>query len=109
MKFATLALLILVLLVSIVNLATSLGIVDLTSYEYRALGPQQMDEIGFRQLAKENGIEVDEAGKIKFPSEMREEMLKVNMLPYTIKVVENEGWKFVAVTSDNLYLFRKRG
>lgn len=107
MKFATVTLLILVLLVGIANLLMSMGMLNLTTNEYRALGPQQMDEIGFKHLAQENGIEIGEGGKIKFPAEMREEMLKVNMVPYTIKKVEAEGWTFVSVTADNLYLFRK--
>ena len=108
MKFVSLALLVVVLLVCLANLAGTLGIVGNSAYEYRALPSQQMDDIGFRKIAEANGIDVGEDDKIKFPPEMRNKLLKFNMLPYTISEIEKEGWRFVSVTSDNHYIFRKR-
>ncbi len=108
MKYTLFALLFVVLLVSLANLMTGLGFIGNSAYEYRALAARQMDEIGFRKLAEKNGIEVSEDGKIQFPEEMRPKLLKFNMLPFTIAEIEKEGWRFVAVTADNHYLFRKR-
>lgn len=109
MKFTILALLVSVLFVGIANLLGTLGFLGTPSYEYKALAASQMDEIGFRKLAEKNGIEVGDNGKIQFPNEMRQQMLKFNMLPFTITEVEKDGgWNFVSVTADNHYLFRKK-
>ena len=107
MKFTILALLILSLIVGLANLVVAFGIIKPPTSEYRAYPAQIMDEIGFRKLADANGIEVGEDGKIKFPPEMRDKILKHNMVPFTISEIEKEGWRFVSVTSDDYYLFRK--
>ena len=107
MKFTILILLFLSLIVGVANLLFGLGMISLGPNEYRAIPAVQMDEIGFRKLADANGIDVGEDGKIKFPNEMRDQLLKFNMLPYTISEIEKEGWKFVSVTSDDHYLFKK--
>jgi len=72
---------------------------------YKALSAQQMDDVGFRAIAEEEGIEVSEDGEIDFPQEMADKIAKSNMLPRTISEVERDGWSFVAVTADNHYLF----
>lgn len=107
MKVTTLLLLALVLMVGVANLLFELGMISSGPSEYRAVPAVQMDEIGFRKLAEANGIEVGEDGKIKFPNEMRDKLVKFNMLPYTVAEIEKEGWQFVAVTSDDYYLFKK--
>ena len=119
MKNTILLLLVTILLVVIANLLTGLGVLGRTAegtaqtssgpvYEYRALGAEQMDEIGFRAVAGEENIPVSEKGEIKFPKEMIDKISKANLLPRTIVEVEKEGgWKFVAVTEDNFYLFRR--
>ncbi len=104
----SIVLLIFILLVSIGHFLFDFGLLGTPAYEYKALAAAQMDEIGFKKLAEENGIKVEEDGKIKFPNEMRSKLVKFNMLPYTIAEIEKEGWILVTVTSDDHYLFRKR-
>lgn len=115
MKYTIIALLVAILLVATANLLSALGMIGGKSkpdsgpvYEYKALNAEQMDNLGFRAVAAEEGIEVSEKGEINFPKEMVDKIAKVNMLPRTIVEVEKEGgWKFVAVTTDNHYLFRR--
>jgi len=115
MKNTIIALLVTILLVSIVNLLASLGLLGGAaaggasgSYEYKALNAQQMDAIGFRAVAEEEGLEVSEEGEINFPQEMVDKIAKINMLPKTIHEVEKDGgWSYVDVTSDNHYIFRR--
>lgn len=108
MKASILLLLVVILLVGVANLLFTMGLIGSSAHEYVAYPAQKMDEIGFRKLAEANGIEVSEEGQIKFPQELREQMLKHNMLPFTISEIEKEGWRFVSVTVDNHYLFQKR-
>ena len=107
MKFTILALLVLTLLMGVANLAAHFGFLPAPSYQYKAFPPGEMNDIGFKMLAEENGIEIGD-GKIKFPEEMRDQLLKHNIMPFTIAQIEKEGWKFVSVTSDDYYLFRKK-
>lgn len=113
MKNTFIALLVTILLVSVVNLLGTLGLLGgatggAGSYEYQALNAQQMDAIGFRAIAEEEGLEVSEEGEINFPQEMVDKIAKINMLPKTIHMVEKDGgWSLVGVTADNHYLFRR--
>lgn len=113
MKNTVIALLVLILIVAVANLLAGLGLLGGAggsggSYEYKALNAQQMDAVGFRAVAEEEGIEVSDAGEINFPKEMVEKIAKVNMLPRTIIEVEKDGgWSFVSATSDNHYIFRR--
>ncbi len=114
MKNAVLPLVAVILLVAVANLLVSLGLVRpgggkaATDHEYKALSASQMDNIGFRLVAKEEGIEVSESGEITFPKEKAEKILNVNLVPRTIHEVEKDGgWKFAAVTPDGLYLFKR--
>ena len=122
MKNTILLLLVTILLLVIANLLTGLGVLGGKStgaeamvptgssrvFEYKALVAEQMDEIGFRAVAAEEGIPVSEKGEIKFPKEMIDKISKVNLLPRTIVEVEKDGgWEFVAATEDNHYLFRR--
>lgn len=116
MKTTVLTLLAAVLLVSIANLLVSLGLFggaggrggEEAGHDYKALSPEQMDDIGFRAVATEEGIAIGEDGKITFPKDKVEKIAKVNLLPRTILEVEKDGgWEFVAVTADNHYLFRR--
>lgn len=116
MKNTVLALLTLILIVAIVNLLVGLGVVGGasgsssagSSYDYKALNAQQMDAIGFKAIAAEEGLDISEEGEINFPKEMVDKISKNNMLPRTILEVEKDGgWEFVSVTSDNYYIFRK--
>ncbi len=113
MKNTVLSLLVTILLISFITLGIVLtpwfgGGKKGASYEYKALNSQQMDAIGFRAIAEEEGLEISEEGEINFPQEMVEKIAKVNMLPRTITEVEKEGgWTLFEVTSDNHYLFRR--
>ena len=116
MKNTVIALLVAILLVAVVTLLSTLGIIGGgggaaaagANFEYKALNAQQMDALGFRAVAEEEGIEVSEEGEINFPKEMVDKIAKVNMLPRTIIEVEKDGnWSFVTVTGDNHYLFRR--
>ena len=111
MKYTIVALLFGILLLSVVNLLSGLGILgggatSSSAHEYKVLNAAQMDNIGFRAVAAEEGIEVTEAGEITFPKEKAEKIAKVNLLPRTILEVEKDGgWKFVGATSDDHYIF----
>lgn len=114
MKNTILALLVAILVVAVVNLLIGLGIFGGSSssgggdYEYQMFSPVQMDNIGFTSVAKEEGIEIKEGGEINFPREMADKIMKQNLVPRTIKEIENDGgWQFIAVTKDDFYLFRR--
>lgn len=119
MKNTVLALLALILIVALVNLLVAFGLVGGApgsgggsgkggNYEYKALNAQQMDAIGFKAIAKDEGLEITEEGEINFPKEMVDKISKNNMLPRTITEVEKDGgWDFVSVTGDNYYIFRR--
>ena len=115
MKNTVIALLVAILVIALVNLCASMGLIGGSgaaasgaSFEYKALNAQQMDAMGFRAVAEEEGIDVSEEGEINFPKEMVEKIAKVNMLPRTITEVEKDGgWSFITVTGDNHYLFRR--
>jgi hypothetical protein len=114
MKTTLLTLLTAILFVAIANLLVSIGLFDgggretAVGHEYKVLSPEQMDDIGFRSVATEEGIAIGEDGKITFPKDKVEKIAKVNLLPRTILEVEKDGgWEFVAVTADNHYLFRR--
>ncbi len=117
MRNTILGLLAIILVVTIINLLSGFGVIgggsssssaSGSNYEYKVLNPAMMDNIGFREVAKEEGIEVGEDGKINFPKEMVEKIAKVNLLPKTISAVEKDGgWSFAGVTGDNHYIFRR--
>ena len=118
MKNAIFSLLGFIILIGILNLLTNFGLLGsggkgampggTADFEYQTLSSQQMDSIGFRAIAGEEGIEISENGEINFPKEMVDKIAKSNMLPRTIVEVEKDGgWEFVAVTSDNFYIFRR--
>lgn len=116
MKNTILALLVVILLVAVANLLAALGIFggsgaasgSSAGHEYKVLNALQMDDLGFRTIAEEEGIEVGEDGQINFPKEMVDKIAKVNLLPRTILEVEKDGgWEFLAVTGDDHYLFKR--
>ena len=118
MRNTILGLLVTILILTVVNLLSSFGVIGSSSesttasksgaYEYKVLNAAMMDNIGFRAVAKDEGIPVGEKGEINFPKKMVEKIAKVNLLPRTIQEVEKDGgWKFVAATNDNHYIFRR--
>jgi hypothetical protein len=116
MKNTIVALLVTILFAVLANLFVGLGVFNPApssgeagaAHEYQVLNGQQMDAIGFRAVAAEEGIDVSEEGEINFPKEMVDKIAKVAMLPRTIIEVEKDGgWEFVSVTGDNHYIFRR--
>jgi hypothetical protein len=114
MKNTVISLLVSIFLVVLVNLLIGLGVIGKigggagSDHEYQVLSAQQMDNIGFRAVAEQEGIEVTESGEINFPKEMVDKISKVNLLPRTILEVEKDGgWAFVAATNDNHYIFKR--
>ena len=114
MKNTIIALLVSIFLVVLVNLLIGLGVIGKigggagSDHEYQVLSAQQMDNIGFRAVAAQEGIEVTESGEINFPKEMVDKISKVNLLPRTILEVEKDGgWAFVSATNDNHYIFKR--
>ena len=110
MKNTLIVLVVTILLVGIANLVVQLGFFGSAAgpFEYKALEAGQIDNIGFRMVAKEEGIAVGEDGTINFPKELVNKLVKGNLLPRTLSEVEKDGnWEFVTVTSDDLYLFRR--
>ena len=113
MKNTVLALLSVIVLLGILNLLSNFGIFGSSvggaeNYDYQTLSSQQMDSLGFRAIAEEEGLEIADDGEINFPKEMVNKIAKFNMLSRTIMEVEKDGgWEFVAVTADNYYIFRR--
>ena len=117
MKNTIVALCSTILLVVIANLLVGLGVFNRNAtdeispsseYEYKVLNGQQMDAIGFRAVAAEEGVAVTEEGEINFPKEMVDKIAKFSILARTITEVEKDGgWVFVAVTGDDHYVFRR--
>ncbi len=114
MKNTIIALLVTILAFVILNFLVGIGAIPAfvqkaPVFEYKALEPQGIDNIGFRMVAAEEGIAVGEDGKINFPKELVQKLVKVNLLPRTLGEVEKDGgWEFVAVTADDHYLFRRK-
>ncbi len=113
MKNTLITLLVTILLFVVLNFLVGIGVIPAFAqkspvFEYKALEAQGIDNVGFRMVAAEEGIEVAEDGKINFPKELVQKLVKVNLLPRTIGEVEKDGgWEFVAVTADDHYLFRR--
>lgn len=117
MKNTFLTLLALTLIVSFVSLLATLGLLGVggganasgaVEFEYKALNGAQMDAIGFRAVAEDEGIPISEEGEISFPKEMAEKLVKTSLLPRELSEVEKDGgWEFVAVTADSVYIFRR--
>lgn len=77
-------------------------------YEYKSMSSAEMDAIGFRAIAREEGVEEGEKGEFTFSKEAAPKLAKHAMLSRTIREVEKDGgWSFVAVTSDNYFIFRR--
>jgi len=113
MKSTILTLLGITLILCLLNLLAVFGLFGpglggAPAYEYKALTGQQMDSIGFRAIAEEEGLEISEEGEINFPKEVAGKLLKQNLVPREIMEVERDGdWEFVSVTGDSIYIFRR--
>lgn len=110
MKPAHLAILVIILVLGLVNLLASLGVIGggdsdhSGSWEYRVVSPQEMDSIGFRAIAEEEGIEPDEENKMQLPGEKARSDI---LLQKTLSKLAAEGWEPVSVSLNNFYIFRR--
>ena len=109
MKPAPLALLVIILILGIVNLLASFGVIGgggggSGSYEYRVVTPQEMDSLGFKAIAEEEGIEPDGENKMQLPGDKaRSDAL----LQKSLTILANDGWEPVSVSLNGLYIFRR--
>ncbi len=108
MKNLTIILLALLVVISLANLLSSFGILGGGGSEYKVVTGEEMDRIGFRSVATEEGIPITEEGEITFPQEMSEKLTKAAMLPRSLKeIAQDGGWQLRGVTADNHYIFSR--
>lgn len=108
MKPASTALLVVILILGVVNLLASFGVIGGGggggSYEYRVVTPQEMDSLGFKAIAEEEGIEPDDENKMQLPGDKaRSDAL----LQKSLTILANDGWEPVSVSLNGLYIFRR--
>jgi hypothetical protein len=104
MKPAHLAILLGILIIGIVNLLATLGIIGVGSWEYRVVTPAEMDSMGFKAIAAEEGIKPDEENKMQLPGEKAK---SDNMLRMSLGELAKDGWEPVSVSLNGLYIFRR--
>lgn len=112
MKPAHLAILIVILVLGIANLLAGLGVIGGSptpettevTFSYRVITPVEMDSIGFKAVAEQEGVEPDEEGKMNLPGP---KVVKNALLQTTLDELKKEGWQLTGVTPDSLYVFRK--
>jgi hypothetical protein len=111
MKNLVVILLAVILVITLTSLLSNLGILSGVAGggpEYKVVNGEEIDRIGFRSVATEEGIPISEAGEINFPKEMAEKLTKAALLPRTFKeIAKDGGWQFKGVTSDDLYIFSR--
>ncbi len=123
MKSGPLLLLGAVLLVTVLNLLVSLGVmgpgasdpagdeqvdeqVEVT-WAYRVLTTKEMDEIGFRAVGEDEGIEPDEEGKMELP---QKKLVIQSLMPRTLDEIQKDGWKLLTIEltqNGNFFIFRR--
>ncbi|MFK5924017.1 MAG: hypothetical protein QM496_17715 [Verrucomicrobiota bacterium] len=116
MKSGPMLLLAAVLVVAVLNLLASLGVLggggsssaaSSASWDYKVMSAQEMDEIGYKAVAADEGIEPDEEGKMTLP---REKVVIQAIMPRTLEEVQKDGWKLLAVEGTqggNFFIFRR--
>ncbi|NOX98773.1 MAG: hypothetical protein GXP30_03420 [Verrucomicrobia bacterium] len=124
MKSGPLLLLGAVLLVAVLNLLVSLGVMgpgastsvedeaqvsspNSANWEYKVMNTKEMDEIGFRAVGKDEGIEPDEEGKMKLP---QKKLLIQSLMPRTLEEIQKDGWELLTTEltqGGNFFIFRR--
>lgn len=114
MKSGPLLLLGAVLLATVLNLLVSLGVLGSAGaaapsvvWEYKVMNVKEMDEIGFRAVGADAGIEPDEDGKMELP---KEKLLIQLLMPRTLKEIQKDGWELLTVEltqGGNYFIFRR--
>ncbi|MCF6312331.1 MAG: hypothetical protein L3J39_07750 [Verrucomicrobiales bacterium] len=114
MKSGSLLLLAAVLVVVVLNLLATLGVFgggdsssDAALWEYKVMSPAEMDAVGYKAVAADEGIEADEDGKMTLP---REKVVIQSIMPRTLVEVQKEGWELLTVQATqggNFFIFRR--
>lgn len=113
MKPAHLAILIVILVLGVANLLVGLGVIGGNTssgataggdYTYRVITPVEMDSIGFKAVAEQEGVKPDEEGKMNLPGA---KVVKNALLQTTLDELKKEGWQLTGVTPDSIYVFHK--
>lgn len=104
-----------VLVVAVLNLLASLGVLggggsssdSSASWDYKVMSAQEMDEVGYKAVAADEGIEPDEEGKMTLP---REKVVIQAIMPRTLEEVQKDGWELLTVEGTqggNFFIFRR--
>jgi hypothetical protein len=116
MKSGPLLLLAAVFIVVVLNLLASLGVIggsgsadaaDSGMWEYKVMSAPEMDEIGYKAVAADEGIEPDEEGKMTLP---REKVVIQAIMPRTLEEIQKDGWKLLTTEvtqGGNYFIFRR--
>lgn len=114
MKSGPLLLLAAVLVVAVLNLLASFGVLgsgggsaEEPNWEYKVMSAMEMDEVGYKAVAADEGIEADEEGKMTLP---REKVVIQSIMPRTLEEIQKDGWKLLAVEATqggNFFIFRR--
>ncbi len=113
MKSGPLLLLAAVLVVAVLNLLASLGVLgsggssEEGDWEYKVMSATEMDEVGYKAVAADEGIEADEEGKMTLP---REKVVIQAIMPRTLVEIQKDGWKLLTVEmtqGGNFFIFRR--
>jgi len=116
MKSGPLLLLAAVLVVAVLNLLASLGVVGAGSstgetasgsWDYKVMSALEMDQIGYKAVADDEGIEPDEEGKMNLP---REKVVIQAIMPRTLEEIQKDGWELLTIEGTqggNFFIFRR--
>lgn len=105
-----------VLVVVALNLLVSLGVLGggastgepgADSWEYKVMSVPEMDEVGYKAVAADEGIEPDAEGKMTLP---REKVVIQAIMPRTLEEIQKDGWKLLTTgvtQGGNYFIFRR--
>ena len=114
MKSGHILLLAAILIATVLNLLVSLGVIGTeetsspsSMWEYRVMSAMEMDEIGFKAVAADEGIEPDEKGNMQLP---QKKLILQALMPRTLEELQKDDWELIAteVTQGiNFFIFRR--
>jgi len=115
MKSGPLLLLAAVLIATVLNLLVSLGVIGSAGnsgaasnvWEYKVMSALEMDEVGYKAVGADEGIEPDEEGKMKLPTK---KVILQALMPRTLEEIQKDGWELLAVEATqggNYFIFRR--
>lgn len=116
MKSGPLLLLAAVLVAVVLNLLVSLGVFGPSdsgnnsasvTWEYKVMSALEMDKIGYKAVAAEEGIEPDEKGNLELP---KKRVVIEAIMPLTLDEIQKDGWELLtieATQAGNYFIFRR--